>query len=345
MARDDFENRRSASATKIRLTFVLVGILCLLGYIFFVPTASQEGLIKIRDGATVQAVVDSIEKNIGPNYATSVRRSLNILRADMNARQGAYRIPKGMTPLRAAYMLMRGGQSGIKFTFNNVRTRQEWADRWGSKFMAGSEAMLAALNSDTTASKYGMTVDNITCMLLPDSYEFYWDITPDEMLERMHEYYEKFWTQERRDKAAKLQLTPQQVSILASIVEEETSKADERGHVARLYMNRLNKGMRLQADPTVKFAIGDFSIKRLTTAMTMTNSPYNTYRVAGLPPGPIRLPEKATIDAVLDAPESDDIYMCAREDFSGYHNFTTDYDAHLKNAQRYRAALDARGIK
>ena len=134
-------------------------------------------------------------------------------------------------------------------------------------------------------------------------------------------------------------------ATIASIVEEETSKADERGKVARLYLNRFQQGMPLQADPTVKFAIGDFSIKRITVPMTQVNSPYNTYRVQGLPPGPIRLPEKATIDAVLDAPQHDFIYMCAKSDFSGYHDFARDYATHLENAHRYQAALNARGIK
>ena len=140
-------------------------------------------------------------------------------------------------------------------------------------------------------------------------------------------------------------LTPDEVSTIASIVEEETSKADERGKVARLYLNRYQQHMRLQADPTVKFALGDFSIKRITQPMTQVKSPYNTYRVDGLPPGPIRLPEKSTIDAVLDAPQHDYLYMCARADFSGYHDFTRDYASHLDNAHRYQAALNNRGIK
>jgi len=161
----------------------------------------------------------------------------------------------------------------------------------------------------------------------------------------MHDYYEKFWTDERKAQATSQGITPDQAVTLASIVEEETSKADERGKVARLYLNRLQHGMRLQADPTVKFALGDFSIRRLSVAMTQVQSPYNTYRVNGLPPGPIRLPEKATVDAVLTAPQHDYIYMCAKEDFSGYHNFATDYTTHMANARRYQAALNARGIK
>ena len=157
--------------------------------------------------------------------------------------------------------------------------------------------------------------------------------------------YKRFWTDERRAKARKLGLTPVGVATLASIVEEETAKADERPRVARLYLNRLNKGIKLQADPTVKFAIGDFAIRRISGRMLKTPSPYNTYIVVGLPPGPIRLVETATIDGVLDAPQHPYIYMCAKEDFSGYHNFATDYKSHIANARRYQAELNKRNIR
>jgi UPF0755 protein len=161
----------------------------------------------------------------------------------------------------------------------------------------------------------------------------------------MFDYYNDFWTSERKAKAEKLGLTPDQVEIIASITEEETSKADERGKVGRLYINRFKSGMRLQADPTVKYALGDFSIKRLTHDMLQVQSEWNTYRVNGLPPGPIRLPEKSTIDAILNSTPHNYTYMCAKEDFSGYHNFTTSYDEHLANAHRYQDALNARNIK
>ena len=205
--------------------------------------------------------------------------------------------------------------------------------------------MRKALRDSALCAKYGKTPQTIACLLMPDTYEFYWDITPEKTLDRLNDYYEDFWTDKRKSKAEKLGLTPDEVATIASIVEEETVKADERGKVARLYLNRYQQGMRLQADPTVKFALGDFSIKRITVPMTQINSPYNTYRVNGLPPGPIRLPEKSTIDAVLDAPQHDYLYMCARADFSGYHDFTRDYSSHLDNAHRYQDALNSRGIK
>jgi len=180
---------------------------------------------------------------------------------------------------------------------------------------------------------------------IPDTYEFYWTSPADIIVEKLAFYRKKFWNDERLNKAQKLGLTPEHVHILASIVEEESNKSDERPVIARLYLNRLNKKMFLQADPTVKFALGDFAARRVTHQMTMSDSPYNTYKNHGLPPGPIRIAEAKTLDAVLDAPENNYLYMCAKPDFSGYHNFTNDYRRHTINAVLYHRALNERGIK
>ena len=226
-----------------------------------------------------------------------------------------------------------------------MRTIDEFATRAAAKFEAGKGDFLRVLKDPDICAKFGHTPDNIGCILLADSYKFYWDIAPEKLLKNMYNYYQQFWTDDRTEKAKKLGLTPDEVVIVASIAEEETSKSDERGKVGRLYINRLQKKMRLQADPTVKFAIGDFSIKRITKSMCAYSSPYNTYRVAGLPPGPIRLPEKQTIDSILDSKPHDYLYMCAKSDFSGYHDFATDLQSHNANAQRYQAELNKRNIK
>ena len=280
---------------------------------FFLTGAPADGLVKLRRGSTIEVAADSLAKNIDTAFARRVATLLHLTGTDLSKRQGAFKVSKGDSPFTTMRRLRSGQPSGIRFTFNNVRTLDEWATRWGDKFMAGKEAMMAALTDSALCAKEGKTVHTIGTLLLPDSYEFYWDITPEKMLDRMHDYHDRFWTAERRAKASRLGLTPEQVSIIASIVEEETAKADERGI--------------------------------LTVPMTLTASPYNTYRVDGLPPGPIRLPEKATLDAVLNAPEHNYIYMCAREDFSGRHNFAVDYAEHMANARRYQAALNARGIK
>lgn len=323
----------------------VVLILVALAAPYLFSGAPAEGLIKMRKGSTIESISDSIQAHVEVTYGKRVATLLSLMGANVEKREGAFRITQGMSPFTAARFIKNGAQSGVRFTFNNVRTLDEWTDRWGETFMDGPDGMRKALRDSAVCAKYGKTPQTIACLLMPDTYEFYWNISPEKMLDRMFDYYNDFWTSERKAKAERLGLTPDEVATVASIVEEETVKADERGKVARLYLNRYQQGMRLQADPTVKFAIGDFSIKRITVPMTQINSPYNTYRVNGLPPGPIRLPEKSTIDAVLDAPQHDYLYMCARPDFSGYHDFTRDYASHLDNAHRYQAALNSRGIK
>lgn len=320
-------------------------ILLALAAPYFFMGAPTEGLVKVRKGSTIDQIADSVKASVDVKFGDRVATMLRLMNAKVENREGAYRVTPGTSPFTAARRIKNGVQSGVKFTFNNVRTLDEWAQRWGDTFMDGPDSMRIALKDSALCAKYGKTPETIVCLLMPDTYEFYWDISPEKTLDRLNDYYNDFWTNERKSKAEKLGLTPDEVSTIASIVEEETSKADERGKVARLYLNRYQQHMRLQADPTVKFALGDFSIKRITQPMTQVKSPYNTYRVDGLPPGPIRLPEKSTIDAVLDAPQHDYLYMCARADFSGYHDFTRDYASHLDNAHRYQAALNNRGIK
>lgn len=329
----------------IGIVAAAVAILVACAAPYMMMGAPAEGLVKVRKGSSVEQITDSIKANVDAKFADRVATMLRLMNANVENREGAFRITEGMSPFTAARRIKNGVQSGIRFTFNNVRTLDEWAARWGETFMGDSDEMLKVLTDSAMCAQYGKTPQTIACLLMPDTYEFYWNITPEKMLARMNDYYNDFWTAERKAKAEKLGLTPDEVATVASIVEEETVKADERGKVARLYLNRYQQGMRLQADPTVKFALNDFTIKRITVPMTQVSSPYNTYRVNGLPPGPIRMPEKSTIDAVLDAPQHDFIYMCARPDFSGYHDFTRDYAAHLENAHRYQAALNSRGIK
>ena len=329
----------------IGIVAAAVAILVACAAPYMMMGAPAEGLVKVRKGSSVEQITDSIKANVDAKFADRVATMLRLMNANVENREGAFRITEGMSPFTAARRIKNGVQSGIRFTFNNVRTLDEWAARWGETFMGDSDEMLKVLTDSAMCAQYGKTPQTIACLLMPDTYEFYWNITPEKMLARMNDYYNDFWTAERKAQAEKLGLTPDEVATVASIVEEETVKADERGKVARLYLNRYQQGMRLQADPTVKFALNDFTIKRITVPMTQVSSPYNTYRVNGLPPGPIRMPEKSTIDAVLDAPQHDFIYMCARPDFSGYHDFTRDYASHLENAHRYQAALNSRGIK
>ena len=202
-----------------------------------------------------------------------------------------------------------------------------------------------AAAADSLLPAKGFRPAEYAAAFMPDTYEYYWTAGAERVINSMLDARNRFWNQERLDKANRLGLTPAQVAIVASIVEEETARTDERPMVARLYLNRLAKGMKLQADPTVKFALGDFGLRRILARHLTVDSPYNTYKIDGLPPGPIRIVEGSSIDAVLDAPAHSYIYMCARADFSGYHDFATSYDRHRINAARYQRALDSRGIQ
>lgn len=299
-------------------------------------------LIYIPRTATVLSLSDSVCASLGQSLGHDVMSLWNHLPGKPTIKAGAYLINDGDRAIDIAKRIRNGRQTPVKFTFNNLRTLDQLADWVDMQMDMSADEFLAA--TDSILSARGLKSEQFPSCFLPDTYEAYWAETPDRFINRMLAYYDKFWTPERQAKARRLNLSQTEVATLASIVEGETSKLDERPKVARLYLNRLATGMRLQADPTVKFAIGDFALRRITREMLSTPSPYNTYINKGLPPGPINLPDKRTLDAVLDAPSHNYIYMCAKEDFSGYHNFSTDYATHQANGRRYRAALDARNI-
>lgn len=325
--------------------FVAIGIsLGLYALPFFVQKNEKDTIIYIYPNMTDKAFADSLKACLGEDFGGKTTTMLGYLNADISQRTGAYKIPQGTSPFRAARVLKQGQQTGIRFSFNYVRTVEQFAERVSRRLLMSKEDLLSKLTDAEFCKKYGKTPETIVTVFQPDTYEFYWTVSPEYFTDTMFAYYKRYWNDERKQKAERLGLTPDEVVTLGSIVEEEIAKRDEAGKVARLYINRIKKGILLQADPTVKFAIGDFSLRRIYGDMLKTNSPYNTYVNKGLPPGPIRFVEKRTIDAVLDAPEHNYIYMCAKEDFSGYHNFTADYAVHRENARRYQRELNRRGI-
>ena len=329
---------------KIAASVVAVVIVALAAYLLpFVFSGAQRGTIVVVDSKSQLKQISDAE---GEAYSSRVGTLLSLFGVDLSKRQGGYAIEEGESPLSVARKIRNHNQVSIKFTFHDIRTKEQFAERAAEKFMMSKDDILTLLNDSSFCdSLYHKTPETVVSVLIPDTYEFYYTVSPSKFLTRIAKYYDKFWTNERKAKATALGLSPDEVSTIASIVEEETAKSDERGKVARLYINRYKSGMKLQADPTVKFAIGDFSIKRITHEMLFTDSPYNTYKFEGLPPGPIRLPERSTIDAVLNAPAHNFTYMCAKEDFSGYHNFTSSYAEHQANAAKYQAELNKRGIK
>ncbi|MBS1781307.1 MAG: endolytic transglycosylase MltG [Bacteroidetes bacterium] len=257
---------------------------------------------------------------------------------------GKYKISRGMSNFNIIRMLRSGHQTPVKLVINKLRTRHDFIHLVGTQLEADSNQLFSLMTDSTFLAGYGLDTNTAMCAIMPDTYEFFWNTNAEHAFEKIAKSYHAFWTDERRQQAQAKNLTVPQATTIASIVEEETNKNDEKPLIASVYLNRLHKGMLLQADPTVKFAVGDFTIKRITGAYLGINSPYNTYKFKGLPPGPICTPSKKSIEAVLQAPDNSYLYFCAKEDFSGYHNFATNLADHMKNARAYQQALDARGI-
>jgi len=261
-----------------------------------------------------------------------------------NVKPGHYQLKNGMSNNELVNMLRGGLQTPVRLTFSDVRTKHHLAGKVSDTIEADSSAILDLLNDNNVLADFGFDTATVYAMIIPNTYEMWWDTDAYEFLERMHREYEIFWDEKRKEKAREAGLTPVEVATLASIVDEETVREDEKPAVAGLYINRLKRNMRLQADPTIKFVLGDFSINRVLSRDLNIDSPYNTYIYAGLPPGPIRFPSVSGIQAVLNHEEHDYLYMCARDDFSGYHNFAKTLRQHNINAAKYRRALRERRI-
>ncbi|KQS33642.1 endolytic transglycosylase MltG [Dyadobacter sp. Leaf189] len=295
----------------------------------------------IPEGASYKSVLDTLNKHDVINDHISFRFLAKLLKYPEKVKAGRYVIKPGSNNYEVVKKLVSGNQDAVKLTFNNIRLKEDLIKRIGSRFEFGEANFRKALNDPAVCNKYGLDTLTIVSMFLPNTYEIYWTTGTEKFLDRMHSEYKKYWTDERIAKAKEIGLTPEQVSILASIVEEEQArKVDERPRVAGLYLNRLKAQMPLQADPTIKFALQDFGIKRILNGQLLIKSPYNTYINTGLPPGPIRVADLKSLDAVLNYDKHDYIYMCAKADLSGYHAFATNYADHLKNARLYQAELN-----
>lgn len=258
---------------------------------------------------------------------------------------GKYEIDKGMSNYAIVRLLRSGRQTPVKLLITKLRTKNDFVRLVAKNLEADSAVLRHMLADPVYLAQFGVDTNTAMTVVIPDTYEFYWNTNADKAFRKIAKNHTAFWDTTRRQLAKNLGLTPQQVYTIASLVEEETNMAKDKPLIASVYINRLRQGIRLQADPTVKFAIGDFSLRRITGKHLGVNSPYNTYMYAGLPPGPISTPSKKTLDAVLHSPQTKFIYFCAREDFSGYSNFAATYPEHQANARRYQAALDVRGIK
>lgn len=298
-------------------------------------------ILLIPKGANFDTVWDTLTKNNVVKDEMSFRFIAKLRKYTESVKSGRYIIKPNSGNYEVIGKLRSGDQDPLNLTFNNVRLRKDLVHKIGTKFEFDSTAFERVLFDSTLAKQYGFTDETFMCMFIPNTYDVFWNVEPKKIFDRMKYEFDKFWTAERKAKAAELGLSTIQVSILASIVEEEQArKDDEKPRVAGLYLNRLKTNMQLQADPTIKFALQDFGIKRVLNEHLRVQSPYNTYIHTGLPPGPIRLANVASIDAVLNYEKHDYLYMCASPDLNGYHIFAKTYEDHMNNARLYQQALN-----
>jgi len=305
---------------------------------------SKTTYLNIYPGDSQEKVLAELQKVGNIKNTKRLEFLMNLVGYKEHVNSGHYALKPGVSPFHIVRVLRSGLQTPVHLTFNNMRTVEDLAGRLSTQLMSDSLTLLTCFRETAWRDSLQLTENNYMSVFIPDTYEVWWNISPEKLRGRFVKAWKFFWDETRLKEASKIGLTQAQVSTLASIVEEETKQSDEMPKVAELYLNRMRIDMPLQADPTVKFAVGDFTIKRILREHTLINSPYNTYKIIGLPPGPIRIPSIRALDATLQPNRHSYIYMCAKEDFSGYHAFATTYEQHEANAVKYRQALNKHGI-
>ncbi len=338
----------------IIITFFLVLVLAVLIGTVSMYNRIWHSNVRISSGAAMDLYIPTgsgFEDVIQLLAANNILRDTNSFRwlaerknYPNHVHPGKYKITDGLSNNQLVGLLRSGRQEPVKLVFNNIKTAQKLAGTVSTQIEADSLEILSIFWDTALLAEHQLSRETVFGVFIPNTYEIYWNTSASQFLERMIREYRIFWNEKRLAQARKIGLTPMEVMTLASIVDEETLKMEEEERVAGLYMNRLKQGIRLQADPTVKFAAGDMSITRVLNKHLAIESPYNTYRNGGLPPGPVVIASVSAINAVLKYERHNYLYMCAREDFSGYHNFARTLSQHNKNARSYRKALDRRKI-
>lgn len=334
----------------IAITVLSAMGLCCCGILYYYLLSPQfhtatTSYIYIDRDDTCDSILHKLKRAGDGRHMTGFSWLSSIRSYPSHIHTGKYAIHPQESAYQVFRRLYRGEQTPVNLTISSTRTLGRLIQHIGKQLMADSADIASLLDDTLTISQMGYNHQTIPCLFIPNTYQVYWDISPQKLLERMQTEHNRFWNKERRGKAAEIGLSPEEIVTLASIVEEETNNNQEKPMVAGLYLNRLRRGMLLQADPTVKFALQDFSLRRITQVHLQTDSPYNTYLYLGLPPGPIRIPTPIGIDAVLNYSKHNYLYMCAKEDFSGTHNFAASYSEHMRNARRYWKALNQRNIR
>lgn len=348
--------RKKRGSVINRILWSLVLILAIAAatgaYLFYreflkpnIRVEKQSQFLYIPTGSNFEDVVRILkEKNLLVDEK-SFRWSSGRLNYVDHIKPGKYQLKPHMSNKALITLLRSGQQVPVQLVFNNIRTKDQLAQKVSEQIEAPAMAIMHLMEDPDYTRQLGFTPDNILALFIPDTYEFSWNTSPDAFLKRIKKEYDKFWTDSIRQKAKSIGFKPAEISVIASIVQQETRREDEKSIIAGVYINRLKKGWRLEADPTLVFATGDYSINRVLNVYKTIDSPYNTYMYGGLPPGPICLPTITSLKAVLKYTKHNYMYFCAKDDFSGYHSYAATYDQHLLNARRFQRALDRRGIK
>lgn len=330
----------------MKKTFFFVFILILVLVIFsawkvFGPSVSapKDNFFYIKTGETFDGVRNELlSKNIISSaqwfdWVASAMK-FKIVKA------GKYQVGDNMSLFELIRMLRNGKQTPVKLTITKLRLKEDLARKLGQQFEFDSLAAMQFLTNNDSLKSFGLDSNTAMAAVMPDTYSFYWNSDPKKVYQKFFEHWQKYWNEERKKKAAAVQLTPVEVSILASIVDEEVNLKSEKEKISSVYLNRLHKDMNMQACPTVKYALRDFALTRIYNKHLTVESPYNTYINKGLPPGPVCTPQPETIDIVLNAPQTDYLYFVANSDFSGTHIYTNNYTDHLKYAKKFAEAQD-----
>jgi UPF0755 protein len=331
---------------KKTIRIILLLVLAGGGYLawgFFGPATAFEGknyYLHIKTGSTYQDVMATLQKDQVITSTRFFEIIANRFDYPQKVKAGRYNIKKDMNLINIVRMLKNGQQEPVSLVITKLRTKEDFASLVGRKFECDSAAFMAYINNADSLKQYHLDSNTVMTSVFPNTYLYFWNTTPSKIFAKLRNNYETFWTAERLNEAKEHGLNQQTAYTLASIVEEETVKKDDKGKIASVYLNRMAKGMRLAADPTVKFALRDFGLKRIYDKHLAVESPYNTYKIMGLPPGPICTPSPQTIDAVITSPKTNYLYFVAKASLDGYSNFAGTYQEHMKYAKEYQQALD-----
>ena len=335
--------KKGLFSTLLVVLIIGFGIAVYLYVSFKGNAVKQERELYISSRCDYDGMLDSLMPSLSYHWAFNLyAKRLNL---EKSFKAGHYLLKAGMSNIEVVRMLKLGLETPVRVTLNNVKISAHLALKLSQQMDADSTSFMAALTSKELAKEVGFDSLSLFSMFLPDTYELYWTTSPEDVVRRMRREYDRFWTKERDSKRERSGLSRFEVMTLSSIVYEETRKSDEMPRVAGVYINRLRKGMPLQADPTIKYAMQDFTLRRILYKHLKYESPYNTYLNKGLPPSPICMPSRDAIEAVLNFEKHDYLYFCARPTFDGYHNFAKSYSEHLKNAKAYSRELNKRKIK